>query len=150
MAQRSNYPSGSRQPGSPVSLKSAHARDDADARRVLADVGAANSPPAADEKGFSVQGKRWLHIVISLPDAGTSITWRLWTWDNVSELWCLDTRPGIGGTVSLAVADADNPQRSIIEVAGLDRVYLEIVTATGTFTNGLNAWLASNGEVDGG
>lgn len=138
---------GSKHPGVPVSLVQPGAATAAE-RKAVANLKAANGAPAADAAGFHTQGKRFLHIVVQLPDAGTSVEWSLWTWDAASGLWCLDTRPGTAGTVALAVADS--PQRSIVEIDGLERVYLQFKTFAGAFTTGLNAWLATSGEVDGG
>lgn len=143
----------SKSQGLPVSLVSPQAATAAE-RRAIASLKASNQNPNAlaspAKAGFFSYGKRFLHIVIKLPDAGTSITWSLWTYDSVSELWCIDTRLGTSGVVSLAASDTDNPQRSIIEIDGLDRVYLQITTAGGVFAQGVDAWLATSGIVDAG
>lgn len=139
----------SRAPGVPVSLVQPSAENAAD-RRAIKSADAANGEPEGSTAGFFAQGRRWLHIVVSLPDAATSITWKLWTWDSVSELWTLDTRPGTGGTVALSDTDDDNPQRNLIEIDGVDRVYIELDDFVGVFTEGVDVWLSANGIVEGG
>jgi hypothetical protein len=142
----------SKHPGLPVSLVCPQAAT-ATERRAIAGLKTSNEddPNSVDSPGtfgFFAQGKRFLHIMIDLPDSGTSITWSLWTYDSVSELWGLDTRLGTDGVVTLSASDADNPQRSIIEIDGLDRVYLQVTTTGGVFTEGVDAWLATSGIVD--
>jgi len=115
-------------------------------RRALKNVnvpsGAAANPTASD-KGFNTYGARYLHITVELPDATTTLDWELWLWDHISEKWCLDTRNGTNGTVSLADVDADNPQLNIVEIPGVERVFVKLDNGTGTFTNGANVWLSS-------
>lgn len=138
----------SRTPGVPVSLRSAEATTAAE-RRAYSPVKANNGVPTADTIGLHTQGRRWLHIIVELPDASTSLTWSLWLWDSVSELWCLDTRLGTAGVVAMTDADADNPQHNIVEINGVDKVYIQFAGMTGVFTAGVNVWLSSS-NADGG
>lgn len=141
------FPIGSRQPGAPVSLVQPASTVLAK-RRALKSVKADNGAPTTANQGFFTQNKRWLHIVISMPDAATTMDWKLWTWDAVSEKWCLDTRLGTSGVVSMVAADS--PSRSIVEIDGLDKVYIELDNMGGVFTSGVDVWLATSGTVEPG
>lgn len=147
---------GSRPPGSPVSLV-APAASTAAARRylkgVLTDTGEPDNTLNEDERavlGVGTLNKRWLHVTVSLNDVGSSCEWKLWTFDRFSGLWSLDTRPGTSGVVALAESDADNPQASIIEIAGKDRVFIELVNIAAIGAEGIDVWLAGSGQVDDG
>jgi hypothetical protein len=150
-AGENTTPYGSQSPGSPVSLVKPAATDPDD-RRFLADLltGGENGPPdntlaLADRKklGAGTLNKRWLHIVVQVKDAGASCVWRLFTFDELSGLWCLDTRLGTSGDVTLTGAATDNPQKSIVEIAGTDRAYIE-VDSIALSTTGINVWLGSS------
>lgn len=120
--------------------------DTAADRRVLAALKVANSAPTQGDRsvGYDTHGQRWLHIEIYLPDVGTSVEWVLHVWSDVSEKWLIDCRPGTAGVVSLAASATDNPQKSVIEIAGAPRVYLELRNMTGVFTQGVDAWLSAS------
>lgn len=127
-------------PGKSVSLVSPEATTAAK-RRARADVDVTGSPDSSPttEEGFGTKGARWLHLRIELPDATTSCDWELWLWDHISSSWELDTRNGSGGTVSVTSTDEGN--LSIIELPGVERVFVKLDNGAGTFTNGVNVWL---------
>lgn len=93
------------------------------------------------QSGYSTNGASNLHVVFNLPDPTTSLEWQLYTYDSASELWALDTRPGSSGTVS--VDDTLSPQRTILELGGIERVALVTQTLSGTFTTGYSAWMVA-------
>lgn len=95
----------------------------------------------AGQVGYDVSSAENLHIIVLLPDAGTSLDWSLYTWDSVSELWTLDTRIGTDGVASLAAADANNPERVIVELGGIEKVALVTSNLAGVFTAGYNTWM---------
>ena len=138
------------QPGAPVSLKSPEASTAA-GRTARADIKANDAAdPTASNKGFNTLGHRWVHIMIELPDAATNLDWELWLWDRVSEKWYIDTRNGTNGTVTLLSTAVDNPQINMIEIAGVERVWIKIDNISGVFTNGANVWLAGSGKSEQG
>lgn len=98
----------------------------------------------AAQAGFDTSGARYAHIIINLPDGSTSVEWSLYLYNDVSELWCLDTRLGTGGVVALADTDTDNPQCSIVEIVGVSKIAIVFDTMTGTFTSGIDAWLSAS------
>ena len=108
-------------------------------RRALVEVQAVNAVPTLATDGVNAGSHDWLHIVIELLDAATSLEWELYTWDDASEKWTL--RTDLGSTI---LAVADSPDGSIVQIAGASRVYLRFPTMTGTFTNGVNAWLSGS------
>ena len=114
-------------------------------RRLLRSVIAANGAPSGISRtGKGTSGHRFLFVTIKLKDVGTTLKWRLWHLDRVSDEWCLDPRIGGCGEGEQFV-DADgvfNPQRGIIEVGGIDKVYIELTEMTGVFANGVDVWLA--------
>ena len=99
-------------------------------------------------KGFNTNSRRWLHITTELGDAGTGADFELWLWDDVAELWTLDTRLGTLGTVTLA--QADGAYHTIVEIAHTTRVWVKLDNATGTWSGdadkGATVWLSSSGE----
>lgn len=107
------------------------------------------SDPAGDptEYGFETNNPQYLHITIKMPDPSTTLDWQLWYVDETSGEACLDTRLGTGGTVSMTEADVDNPQISIIAIAAHDRVWIKLFNFSGTFTAGVDVWLAGSGEL---
>lgn len=142
---------GARSPGSPTSLVSPQA-EEADDRRAIAGATAANGvPDDEDTPGFATRCHRWLHVEI-LITGGTSVDWRLWTKrTGMSSMWCLDTR--IGSAASdyahqVLEAGPDNPQNSIIEIVGIDRVYIELLDFVASPT-GVDVWLGTSGDVEG-
>lgn len=146
---------GSRAPGSPTSLKSPEAATAA-LRRALADVTAGDENGAPDNTlviakrerlGFGTRNRKWLHIVVHLKGAASSVAWRLYTFDHLAGLWCLDTRPGTAGTVSLVATDDDNPQKSILAIVGTDRVYLELDGIVDAGGDGIDVWLGSSDDA---
>ena len=131
-------------PGTAVSLVSPEATTAAK-RRALKDVNVTGSPMAVPvaQPGFNAKSARWLHVVINMPDATTTMDWSLYLWDALSGKWCLDTRLGTDGVVSMTDADADNPQLNIVEISGVQKVYVRLFNGTGTFTDGADVWLGS-------
>lgn len=95
----------------------------------------------ASQVGYDVGHGKYLHVIVSLPDAATSLDWSLYTWDSTSEQWCLDTTIGTAGVVSLTAADADNPQRTIIPLRGEEKALIEIASSAGVFTTGYSVWM---------
>ena len=114
-------------------------------RRARAGIDVTGSPdidPTSSDPGYNTKSARWLQITVELPDATTTLDWELWLWDHVSAMWCLDTRLGTDGTVSITDADADNPQINLVEIPGVEKVFIKLDNGTGVFTNGANVWLA--------
>jgi hypothetical protein len=124
--------------GVAVSLK--NPEGNADQRRVLAEVAVANGSPTEYEDGFQIQGRNILHIIWSLRDVGSSITWSLWLWSSVAEMWVRDDRIGTAGVETLAYADS--PTLTLVDVTGVEKAYLEMLTPAG-MTEGVDAWLGS-------
>lgn len=91
--------------------------------------------------GYSLNGQSFVHVVTFLPDGATSLDWSLYTWDSVSDSWALVTSVGTAGVVSVTDADADNPQRTIVEMPGVEKVLVVTSNLAGTFTTGYSAWL---------
>jgi len=140
--------------GKPVSLVNPSGIPGA-ARRARSGVVAAdafNPNAAADPAalGFDTRGARWIHVLIRLPDVGTSLNWQFWLWSHDAQLWGLDTRLGTGGTVPLAFADADNPQPNIIEIGAVPRVYVLFRDLVGFVpaSTGVDLWVAGSGKVE--
>jgi hypothetical protein len=143
-ATLANAPGGQ---GAPMSLVNARGATAAE-RRALKDVKAANGAPsntAPVTRGFNTRNKQYVHVVVELPDAGTSLVWRMYTWDATSERWTLETTLGTAGDVALAVADS--PQRTIVEIDAATRVYIELLTFAGVFTEGASVWLSTVGDM---
>jgi len=135
------------QAGQPVSLKSPEASD-ASGRAARQEIKVSDaSGPDSTVVGFNCRGARYVHITVSLPDAGTALDWSLWLYDEVSGKWCLDSRPGTAGVVSIAAASTDNPQYNIIEIAGVSRVWIQLANLTGTFTEGASVWVSGSHDA---
>jgi len=120
---------------------------DADADTYLvefADEGPLSGGETLDgvQAGYVVEDAMLLHVVLFLPDAGTSLDWSLYTWDSTSEQWTLDTSIGTAGVVSVAAADAANPQRTVVELNSVEKAALVISNSAGVFTLGYSAWLS--------
>lgn len=134
-----------------VSLKSPE-NADPDKRRVIAAATAAVAAPSntaaladREKAGWATGGRRWLHILVKVNTSG-SIDWQLWRFNHLSSLWTLDTRIGTAGTESLAFADADNPQGTIVEIDGADRVAIRLLNPVGL--GSVDVWLGAAGGVD--
>lgn len=125
---------------SPVSLKEGATAND---RRIITAALIANGPPSATTDGWPTFNASHLHTVVDVLDAGGSIDWSLWLYSRFHEKWCLDTRLGTAGVVSLAGADTDNPQLKIVEIAGVDRVYIELANLVG-MVNGVDVHIGAN------
>lgn len=132
-----------RPPGAPVSLVDGATSAD---RRAIKNSLTAISTPVAVDKGWKTKYKRWLHIVVKI-ETTASVVYSLYTRSEEDGEWALDTRLGTAGVVTLAVADADNPQRSIVEIAGVDEVYISL-THTTPAGNGVSVWLATSGQTE--
>jgi hypothetical protein len=111
------------------------------ARRVLVAAGVANGPPVALTAGVPTGFVRFISLVLALVGAGSTLTYRVWYLHRASQRWCVDTRPAptTGGTVTLLVAAADNPQLNGAEIIGWERVYIEVQTITAGAT--VDAWI---------
>ena len=132
-------------PNGPTSLFNAKGQTAAD-RKALKSVKVANGAPNSNTPGLSTRCKQFVHVIVSLPDAGTSLEWRLWIWDGASESWCVLTSIGTSGIVALGAAYS--PQRTVVDVCGSPYVYLELLTFAGTFTQGADVWLSSVGDMN--
>ncbi len=106
-------------------------------RRIIKAATVANGVPVAATPGFATRGHRFIVGTIKLT-GGTGITYSVWIKSLVSDEWCLDTRLGTNGVVTLLTADPDNPQIFILEIVGIDRAYLELASVTGAT---IDAWL---------
>jgi hypothetical protein len=107
-------------------------------RRTIAGVATTTSAPTTSSDGFATKHARFLHYLVKLT-GGTSITYKVWHYLAAADVWVLDTRFGSSGTVTLTTAASDNPQWSIVEVAGVDRTFVQIVTNTGPAT--VDGWI---------
>jgi len=69
--------------------------------------------------------------------------------DAVAGLWCLDTKLGTSGVVT--ISEADGPYHTIVEIAQTTRVLVRLSNATGTWaggsSDGMTVWLSSSGEM---
>jgi len=118
--------------GTVTSLSSPEATDPLK-RRLIKGLVATNGPPNVvsptipdtAKAGVNTKGRKWLHLIAKLRVAG-SATWRLWVFTEMSQEWCIDTEFGTAGTVTLALADIDNPQWNVREIAGVERIYVEV------------------------
>jgi len=134
---------GSRSPGSPTSLVNPTAELAAD-RRALRDVATAQAAPTT-EPGFATRCHRWLHVEIDVKD-GTSMDYQVWLKrTGMSEQWSLDTRVGTAGTG--AALASGSPVSFILEIDGVDRVFIRLLNPVGGPTTGTDVWLGSSGEV---
>lgn len=107
-------------------------------RRMIAGAVAANGAPNLATDGFQTDYAEYLGINFLLNDAATSLEWRLWLYDTVSETWSLDNRPGVAGTVTITSTDTD--RISIIAIPGVNRIYVELLTFAGVFVVGVDVW----------
>jgi len=131
------FPFGSQSPGSPVSLVNPEKTTPVDRRAIRGATGA-NGAPSGAKAGFATQNRKWLHIVLSLT-GGTSVDWTLWTWDKNDQKWTPDSEVG-----TVTTDTADSPARSVVELAGVDRVYVELDTFVAAPS--VDVWLASADE----
>ena len=130
-------------PHAPVSLVNPRNPDPLK-RRAVAGGTATNGPPTGSTKGFKTLHRRYLHVVVKIA-GGSTVDWKLWVQNKFSGEWGVDTRVGAGtGIQTLATADIDNPQNSILELVGSDMVYVELLNFGGGET--VDVWLGAAGE----
>lgn len=130
-----------RTPGSPTSLVNPDG-ETSDSRRALV-TDAANSPPTADTFGFPTRCHRWLHVEVKVT-GGTGCDWKLWTMrTGLSAEWCEETEVG-----TVSVTTATNPEATIVEIVGTDKVYIELLNLAGGPTE-IEVWLGTSGDVEG-
>jgi len=147
-------------PGAPTSLIKPDA-EAGDSRRCVANLDVNATPMAAPTDpssitdklpGWNTRGARWIHYFIELGlDANAGCDFQLWLFDANARRWYLDTRLGTDGTVTITSSDADYPKNAgIIEIVGVERAYLRLLTATGVWSGdadkGANAWLSGVSE----
>jgi hypothetical protein len=127
-----------------MKLRSLKAGATAAARRVLAGVIAASTAPVAATAGIPTTSARFLHVVGKLND-GTSIKIKVWLRDSVSQEWTLDTDLGSNGLVTITQASpTSNPFRGLVEIAGIEEVYVQTLSPVGVLVAGLDVWLAGS------
>ena len=115
-------------------------------RRALKGIVSANGVPDANTKGYSTSGHRFLHIAIDFPSG--SVSWRLWHKMRVSEKWAVHTDiPGLDVspfTEALTFGTiGEQPRHKVIDVHGVDKVYIELISPTGVGT-GVDLWVAAS------
>ena len=111
-------------------------------RRLVADATATNGPPLEPEDGAHTRGHRWLHIMTTVGVGGTA-DWRLWVFCEMSQTWNLDTQLGAGGTVSISFAAPGPNTWNVREIAGIERVYVEVLNQAGGAS--VDVWAGSIG-----
>ncbi len=107
--------------------------DTADDRVVLsgAHTDVPTADPAADDKGFSLQGADWMHVYLELTGiTGLNVT--PWYYSKTAEQW----------TEGNQIAFTTASQSAIVETRGEEYVFLvaDAVTGTGSF----KLWAAYN------
>ena len=135
-------------PGQPVSLVTAPDNDNTVAnRRYIKGATATRAAPTGSSVGARTKNKRWITVVTKINEVGMTWAWSLYTKSDEDGEWTLDTRLGTAGVVTLAQADADNPQRTIVEIAGQDEVYIS-GTVTSGGGSGVDVWLLGSGQTE--
>jgi hypothetical protein len=130
---------GTNQKRHPVSMK---AGATAAGRRAIAAAVAVTLAPANAYDGEAGGDAKRGHVV--LKHDGVTVSYKIWTRLDFAGEWVARLDLGTAGIITVPVASS--PSYLPVELHGADRVYVQITTATGPFTNGIDVWLGGNSQ----
>ena len=111
-------------------------------RALISESDSVVAAPATDADGFATLSKKWLHLVVKMPDASTGLTLTMWVKDAASGEWAKFRDFGTDG--DLALTDADSVYREVIDTKGVEKVAFQTSSLSGTFTTGYSVWASAN------
>jgi hypothetical protein len=112
-----------------VVVRTAQEGATAAARRVLAAVSSATSAPTAEADGILLQRNEFIHVFFGVGGTDPVFSVVVWWYSAISGLWHR------GESFNVNSNDLNT-----IEVQGLSRMYLQVVSVSGT-TPTLDAWV---------
>jgi hypothetical protein len=112
-----------------VVVRTAQEGATAAARRVLAAVSSATSAPTAEADGILLQRNEFIHVFFGVGGTNPVFSVVVWWYSAISGLWHR------GESFNVNSNDLNT-----IEVQGLSRMYLQVVSVSGT-TPTLDAWV---------
>lgn len=112
-----------------VVVRTAQEGATAAARRVLAAVSSATSAPTAEADGILLQRNEFIHVFFGVGGTNPVFSVVVWWYSSISGLWHR------GESFNVNANDLNT-----IEVQGLSRLYLQVVSVSGTNPT-LDAWV---------